>query len=262
MNKLEHRTRPISRSDSRPKVAITCLNEDSPRKAHPFFSVRCCCVSVVRRLGGAPFLIPPIFCEDSLEVLYDFADAILIPGGADVSPSHYGGQPHPAMEEHDAERDLVELYLAKRALADKKPLLGICRGMHIINVASGGTLIPNLAEDQLQTHWPRRNEDSEFAWHELAHAIEIANGSMLSGIMGTAQMRINSLHHQCIGSLGQGLRISAFSPDGVAEAIEGITEDAFVLGLQGHPETLCTDILPDWDACFSGLIAAAILHRR
>lgn len=261
MNHSEQRTRTSPRSDPRPKIAVTCLNEDSPQKAHPFFSIRCCCVAVIRRLGGAPFLIPPLFCEDSLEVLYDFADAIVIPGGSDVSPSHYGAMPHPAMEPHDPERDLVELYLAKRALADKKPLLGICRGMHIINVARGGTLIPDLADHQRDTHWPKRKEDGEFGWHELAHDIDIVEGSLLSNVLGTTRISTNSLHHQCIGTVGEGLRISASTADGVPEAIEGTAPDAFVLGLQGHPETLCTDILPAWDACFSRLIAAALENR-
>lgn len=262
MNDLEQRTRTSRRSDPRPKIAVTCLSEDSPQKAHPFFSIRCCCVAVLRRLGAAPFLIPPIFCEESLEVLYDFFDAIVIPGGADVSPSHYGAPPHPAMEEHDGERDLVELYLARRALADKKPLLGICRGMHILNVARGGTLIPDLPEHQRDTHWPKRTEDVEFAWHQLVHDIEIVEGSFLSTIMGTTRIRTNSLHHQCIDTVGQGLKVSASTPDGVPEAIEGTDSGAFVLGLQGHPETLCTDILPAWDACFSALIAAALANKR
>jgi putative glutamine amidotransferase len=80
-------------------------------------------------------------------------------------------------------------------------------------------------------------------------------------MLGTTSISTNSLHHQCIGALGQGLKVSASTPDGVPEAIEGISSEAFLLGLQGHPETLCTEILPAWDACFAGLIAAASQWR-
>ncbi len=246
---------------SPPKIAVTCCNEGSPTKAHPFFSIRCCCVSVVRRLGAVPFLVPPMFCEASLSVLYDLADGILIPGGADVSPVHYGGEPHPAMEQHDGERDLVELYLARRAIADKKPLLGICRGMHVINVAQGGTLVPDLADHQRETHWPKNENHHDFGWHELAHDIEIVDGSLLADLLGITRIRTNSLHHQCIGFLGEGLRVTSSTSDGVPESLEAVERDRFLLGVQSHPETLCNDIVPAWEACFTGLIRASAHWR-
>lgn len=248
--------------EQRPKIAVTCCNDGSPQKAHPFFSIRCCSVSVVRRLGGVPFLVPPIFCQESLEVLYQLADAVLIPGGADLSPAHYGGEAHPSMEEHDSERDLVELYLARRALADKKPLLGICRGMQVINVAAGGTIVPDLPENQRANHWPKQEGLSDFGWNELAHDLEIDSDSLLASLLKTTSIRTNSLHHQCVGRLGAGLRITARTSDGVPEAIEGVDGSGVLLGIQSHPETICDDILPAWDSCFSWLIQAGAEWRR
>lgn len=216
---------------------------------------------MVRRLGGVPFLVPPIFCEASLEVLYQLADAVLIPGGADLSPAHYRGEPHPSMEEHDSERDLVELYLARRAISDKKPLLGICRGMQVINVAAGGTIVPDLADAIRANHWPKQDGAADFGWHELAHDLEIESDSLLASLLNTTSIRTNSLHHQCVGELGKGLRITARTSDGVPEAIESADGSGVLLGIQSHPETLCDELVPAWDSCFSWLIAAGARWR-
>jgi putative glutamine amidotransferase len=241
----------------RPVIAVPCFTHDVPERTHPFFSIRSTYVDVVRRSGGTPFLIPTKFCESSLRILYNIADGIMIPGGVDISPIHYDGEKHPAIQPPDTERDLVELHLAQWALADKKPLLGICRGMQMINIASGGTLVPDLCEFRRDTHWPGRLNNEEAGWSELAHDINIVHASLLHTLVGETTLRINSLHHQCIGLLGRSLRISATSDDSTPEAIESLDPNVFVLGLQGHPETLCHDIIPAWRNCFDGFIRAA-----
>jgi putative glutamine amidotransferase len=241
----------------RPLIGIPCFTHDVPDRSHPFFSIRSTYIDVIRRSGGSAFLIPTKFCKTSLRSLYDIADGIMIPGGVDISPVHYGGKDHPAIQPPDTERDLVELHLAQWALADKKPLLGICRGMQMINIASGGTLVPDLCEYRRDTHWPGRSKNEDNGWVELAHNINIAHNSLLHKLVGQTMLRINSLHHQCIGDLGHSLNISATSDDNTPEAIESMDRNAFVLGLQGHPETLCHDVIPTWQNCFDGFIQAS-----
>lgn len=241
----------------RPLIGVPCFTHEVPDKSHPFFSIRSTYIEALRQSGGSVFLIPTRFCEASLRSLYEIADGIMIPGGVDICPSHYGGTDHPSLQPPDTERDLVELRLARWALADKKPLLGICRGMQMINIACGGTLVPDLCEYRRKTHWPWRAENQDDGWNELAHDISIARDSLLYSLVGTTSLRINSLHHQCIGILGDSLCISAMSDDNTPEAIEVNDRNTFVLGLQGHPETLCHSIVPVWRKCFDGFISAS-----
>jgi putative glutamine amidotransferase len=246
----------------RPLIGVPCFTHDIPDKSHPFFSVRSTYIEALRQSGGSVFLIPTRFCEASLRNLYEIADGIMIPGGTDISPAHYGGKYHPALQPPDKERDLVELSLVKWALADKKPLLGICRGMQMINIACGGTLVPDLCELRRATHWPGEERNQEDGWNELAHDISIVSDSLLYRLVGKTSLRINSLHHQCIGILGKSLYVSAASDDDTPEAIELNDRNAFVLGIQGHPETLCHSIAPVWRNCFDGFIRASILWKE
>jgi len=246
----------------RPLIGVPCFTHDVPDKTHPFFSIRSTYIEALRQSGGTVFLIPTKFCEASLRRLYQIADGIMIPGGVDIAPAHYGGKDHPSLQPPDPERDLVELSLVKWALADRKPLLGICRGMQMINIACGGTLVPDLCEYRRETHWPGRNRDQDDGWNEPAHDITIKPGSLLHKLVGKTLLRINSLHHQCIGKLGESLSISATSDDDTPEAIESIDRHTFVLGLQGHPETLCHTMVPTWRNCFDGFIKASDSWRE
>jgi len=242
---------------SRPIIGVPCFTHDVPDKIHPFFSIRSTYIEALRRSGGSVFLIPTKFCEASLRSLYEAADGIMIPGGVDISPAHYGGRNHPSLQPPDPERDLVELCLAKWAISDQKPLLGICRGMQMINIACGGTLVPDLCENRRSTHWPGREKNRDDGWTELAHNISIVHNSLLHRLVGETSLRINSLHHQCIETLGASLRISATSDDNTPEAIEWSNRNSFLLGLQGHPETLCHSTIPAWRNCFDGFVHAA-----
>jgi len=154
---------------------------------------------------------------------------LILTGGTDVDPSLYGEDRHPKTEKSDRERDEVEIRLLNEALARDLPVLAICRGLQLMNVAHGGTLIQHL--DPPDRHRVRRPPKSA-----PAHEVRIEPGTLLSSIAGTETWQVNSRHHQAVKTLGAGLRVSAVDPvDGIVEAIER-PDKVFVLAVQWHPE--------------------------
>jgi putative glutamine amidotransferase len=159
-----------------------------------------------------------------------------------MDPATYGEEITPNVGRLDPPRDRVELALTRWALEDGKPVLGLCRGAQVINVAQGGTLVQDIP-----TQWERPDGSGEgplqhdcyptkgFARTHLAHPVDVAAGSRLREALEHDVVPVNSMHHQCVRTLGEGLRISALAPDGVPEAIEG-TGEAFLIGVQWHPE--------------------------
>jgi len=211
--------------------------------------------------GGVPWMIPLLEHEEDLRPIYDRLDGILIPGGADVDPTMYGEARHPGCEVSDTPRDRVELQLIRWALEDGKPVLGICRGVQLINLAAGGTLYQDLAA-QLEgsvkhDYFPGQG----FARDALTHDVIVEDGSRLAGIFGAGRLRVNSMHHQAIKGLGEGLVVTARSADdGVIEAVE-IPSHAFMVGVQWHPEALSvTDEVTR--RLFDEFIAAARSYRE
>ena len=188
--------------------------------------------------GAIPWLIP-LVDNETLRGVYDSLDGVFLPGGADVDPVSYGREPSPLCESTDRDRDRVELELARWALADGKPMLGVCRGMQVINIAAGGTLFEDLA---LQMPGAIRHDyfpfsEPPFARDYLAHDVEVAAGSRLAGVFGAGSLMVNSMHHQGIRDLGEGLAVTATAPDGLIEALEG-RPGSYVVGVQWHPEAL------------------------
>lgn len=190
----------------------------------------------VMELGGIPWMIPLIPGHlDTLRGIYDRLDGLLIPGGVDMCPSQYGEEVLPVCGRLDPARDAVELQLTRWAVADKKPVLGLCRGEQVINVALGGSLYQDVgtqvAGAQMHEYYPTKG----FARTHLAHPVEVTAGTRLRDLLEEASVPVNSMHHQAVKRLGDGLVASAFAPDGVIEAIEG-TGDGFLVGVQWHPE--------------------------
>jgi putative glutamine amidotransferase len=204
--------------------------------------------------GAAPVMLP--LQTGSAEVLrdtYERLDGVLLPGGVDIHPSSYGQAVRAGLRRTDPERDAVELTLARWALADDKPVLGLCRGLQVINVARGGTLFQDVATERLGTG--RHDfEPPEFERSFLAHHVDIEPGSRLRDLAGEPARLVNSMHHQGVDRLGEGLTISALAPDGVAEAVEA--PGRFVLGVQWHPESL-VPVDPLARALFAEFVAAA-----
>ena len=181
-------------------------------------------------------------------------DGVLLPGGGDVLPSHYGEAAHPAFSAAEAGRDEYELELARRALEADLPLLAICRGIQVLNVACGGSLVQDIP-DQVGT---MLNHTLREPPHAIAHDVWIADGSLLETLMRERlegdTCPVNSRHHQAPMALGKGLVTSATAPDGVIEAIEDPAK-RFCLGVQWHPENFYRT--GEFRSLFEGLVNAA-----
>jgi putative glutamine amidotransferase len=178
--------------------------------------------------GGVPVVLPPAdeIASDP-DLLLDLLDGLIMSGGGDVDPAAYGGEGGPEPIGARPERDRFELALARRALERDIPVLGICRGMELLNVALGGTLEQELPRAQIHLHTP-----GEFTDHE----VQLEAGSLAARTLGAERISVRSHHHQGIGELGIGLAVSGHSvPDGIVEAIE-LPDRRWALGILWHAE--------------------------
>src|SRR5688572_2121196 len=215
-------------------------------------------VSSVEQSGGDVRVLE--FDENPGEVLEQI-DGLLLTGGGDVDPALYGEARHPTVHDAEPGRDAFEIALARRALDADVPMLAICRGAQVLNVAAGGTLVQDIpsALDTTVTH-------SVDKAGEVVHAVNVAPGSRLERALGGALdgdrlCRVNSRHHQSVGRVGTSLIPSAESGDGVVEAIEA-PQASFCLGVQWHPENFWRT--GEFNSLFESFVAAAQerLQRR
>lgn len=207
--------------------------------------------------GAVPWMIPLLDDDlDTLREIYDRLDGILIPGGVDINPAEYHEGVRPECGNLDPARDRVELQLARWAMADGKPLLGLCRGHQIINVACGGSMWQDLASQHPAFHKHDFFPTAGFARDHLAHAVTVVPATRLARLLPAARVGVNSMHHQAVKTLGDGLVVSATADDGVIEAIETPGE-AFCIGVQWHPEVFeMAD--PSTSGLFGGFMQAAL----
>ena len=199
----------------------------------------------VASAGATPLLLPPVSDPAEIEEQMRRIDGLLIPGGLDTPPSHYGQRPHPATRPVHPKRDDHDFACLEVAFRLKKPVLGICYGMQLLNVVSGGTLIQDLPPPGPTTEQHRREGKRSM------HSVTVVPQTRLHKILGCDRLQVNSSHHQAIDRLGDGLNVSARSDDGIIEAIE-TTGSCFILGVQWHPEAM-TD-RPEHLALFRALI--------
>jgi len=181
----------------------------------------------VAAAGGVPVLLPPL---PGVAAAVDRLDGLLLTGGGDIDPGRYGADPHPRTGRVSAPRDAAELELLDAALAAGLPVLGVCRGMQLVNVARGGTLCQHLASDAGHTPAP-----GTFG----LHPVRVAPGTRLAGILGANGdgADVPTAHHQAVDRLGEGLVATAWTEDGVIEAVEASAGgDPFLLAVQWHPE--------------------------
>jgi putative glutamine amidotransferase len=180
----------------------------------------------VERAGGRPLLVPP--SEDGVEETLDVLDAVIFSGGSDLDPAAYGQDPHPETTGVEEERDRAELGLLQAALARDMPVLAVCRGSQVLNVALGGDLVqhlPDVVGDHKHKHTPGAYAD---------HDVELVAGTRLGSLLGD-HAPVKSHHHQGFGRIGDGLREAARAEDGTVEALEDPSR-RFALGVLWHPE--------------------------
>lgn len=206
----------------------------------------------IRRAGGEPVAFPMDTPVDKLSDVLSSMKGVLLSGGGDIDPEVFGGLPHPKVYGIDPARDAVEIALAKYCARNKYPLLGICRGTQVINVALGGTLYTDIT-DQLpgalkHPCYPEKPRNY------LAHSVMIKISTHLTAITRQSQMKVNSMHHQGIKDLAPDLTLSAIAPDGLIEGVE-LMFHPFFLGVQWHPE--CLPESPSDQAIFSAFVRAA-----
>ena len=184
-------------------------------------------VDAVESAGGSAQLIFPGL--DAPEI-----HALILPGGGDVDPTFYGQQAHPELADLDPELDTFQLAWARKALENKIPTLGICRGMQVLNVAAGGTLIQHV--EGAEQHFPEPARKDAALRRNPVHAVTVAKDSKLALIVGEEGAEVNSLHHQAVDRLAELFSPSAWAHDGVVEAFE--RPDVWQVGVQFHPEDL------------------------
>jgi putative glutamine amidotransferase len=214
-------------------------------------------VRVLVAAGAVPWIIPLLEGDGaSLRAIYERLDGLFLPGGVDLDPVAYAETASPLLGRTDPARDEIELALTRWALEDQKPLLAVCRGIQVVNVAAGGTVHQDLAT-QLpgaikHDYFPVRGEYSRDL---LAHDVTVAEGTQLRDLLGTPTVKVNSMHHQGIKQLASGLRPAAYAPDGLIEGLES-RNGHFMLAVQWHPEAL-VDRDPRMRRLFTAFIDAA-----
>jgi putative glutamine amidotransferase len=195
-------------------------------------------VSAVIAAGGAPMLIPSTPDDEVLYSLYRGLDGLLLSGGADIDPKYYNeAVAGTESDEIIPERDTAELRLAGWALEDNLPVLGICRGHQVLNVALGGSLIQDIPSSLPASELDHRGSTHTSDRGLLCHAVSIEAGCKLAGIFETTRFMVNSLHHQGVKRLGTGLRGVGVTDDGLVEALES-EQHRWVVSIQWHPEEL------------------------
>lgn len=190
----------------------------------------------VTSVGAVPWMVPLLHDDlATLREIYDRLDAVLIAGGVDMDPATYGEEKTPLTGSVDPPRDAVELQLAQWALEERKPLFGICRGLQIINVAAGGTLYQDVAAQHDQAIKHDYFPTAGYPRDHLAHEVTLAAGSRLRHTFEQDRILVNSMHHQGIRRLGDGLAVTAVAPDGLIEGIES-PNGHYLVAVQWHPE--------------------------
>ncbi len=236
-----------------PLIAVTTsLIEGDPARPQRV-ALNAAYIRAVEHAGGLPLLLPPYLSESTIAALLERADGVLLTGGGDVDPARYGEERHASVSGVSAARDSMEFFVARQAIERERPVLLICRGMQVFNVAMGGSLFQDI-----DIRGPKHRQDE--ARHETSHAVRIAPGSRLASIVGADSIRTNSMHHQAVKVLAPGVVPVAWAEDAVVEGIEMPGYASWLVGVQWHPEELS----PHGDsavALFRAFIQASLPER-
>ncbi|HXW77265.1 MAG TPA: gamma-glutamyl-gamma-aminobutyrate hydrolase family protein [Candidatus Eremiobacteraceae bacterium] len=242
-----------------PRIAITTAPDqlENPEACRTYRTA-------VERAGGKPELIAGVERGKAGALLADF-DGLLLPGGTDLDPETYGGRPHPAVDVANPRRDELELEAARFARRSGLPLLAICRGMQVANVALGGTLFEDIPDQyeapnglKLRHHQTR---DLNRSRKETTHPVDLLAGSAIADIAGSASIATNTMHHQAVRRVAYPLVATAHARDGIVEALELRGEHPFFIAVQWHPEELVENDEPS-RRLFERFVQAAAARAR
>ena len=222
-----------------PPVAVTATTEIIRGALR--VRVNAAYATAIRGAGLLPLVLPVLDPADADAALDDVAGLVLT-GGEDVSPARYGSAPHPELGDTHDGRDAFEIALVEAARARGLPTLAICRGIQILNVALGGTLVQDIPSEWKDSivhdgEWPRSAR---------VHEVDVTPGSRLARALGTERPVVNSMHHQAVRTVASPLATVARAPDGIVEGVEWPTDDWWMVGVQWHPEELTASPEP-WD---------------
>jgi putative glutamine amidotransferase len=223
----------------RPLIGIPCGRLRG--RPEPGWPARVDCVTdqdthALVAAGGAPIAIPLDLPEDALHSIFGLLNGLCLTGGVDIDPVHYGESRHPALGRVDAPRDANELLIARWALAAGMPILGICRGIQLLNVAAHGSLYQDIAA-QLPSAQRHSYSPDESPWDRASHCVRFTPDSQLARILGTVEVWTNSFHHQAVKEPAPGFAVSGRAEDGVVEGIEARSHP-FAFGVQWHAECM------------------------
>lgn len=217
----------------RPIIGVSCSQKYMPGNMQDlYYYVGAPYVEGVVRAGAIPLMVPLLKGQPSVyEAMLDTLDGLILTGGEDPAPHLYGEEPMQKLGEVDYDRDLAELDLIRLAVERKKPILGICRGVQILNVACGGTLIQDIPSQVPGAFQHAQKGSRQYG----AHKVKLSPG-FVADALGVTEILVNTFHHQAVKDVAPGFKVTAVSADGVIEAIE--SEDGLHIGVQWHPERM------------------------
>lgn len=222
----------------RPLIGITAYTRNYIEKGWDYDVSYAQNSIAVEKAGGLPVLIPAKVSLETLRAIYDRLDGVMLPGGGDVDPTLYHAAANPLTAGIDDDRDRTEIALTRWAMEDDLPAFGICRGIQVMNVALGGTLVQDVPSEV--TAAVQHDIPSTQPRSTLLHSVAIAPDSRLAAIVGATEVKVNSLHHQSIAEPAPIATVTGHAPDGVIEALE-VADRRFIMAVQWHPEDLMDD---------------------
>jgi len=234
-------------------VSTSVTVDKYPERAY----VNAAYLNALQQAGGVPLPLPPQLEPSARAELLKHVHGVLLTGGGDVDPARFGEPPHPATAEVSPARDSLEIDLTRWALENRVPLLAICRGIQVLNVALGGSLHQDIPSEPGSPLDHSQAGLQGNARNVTAHQVKVQDGSRLAGILGALEVDVNSFHHQAIKRLGRGLKDVAWAPDSIIEGVELDDDARFVLGVQWHPEELVGH-----DRAARNLFAALVRQAR
>ena len=238
--------KPVIGISAHPRIVEIATGPALAHTANRFY------VESVERAGGIPIILP-VLDPDAVDYLLPVVAGILLTGGGDVAPSRYGAMPIAETENVDPLRDAFEIRLIQAAIEVDMPLLATCRGMQVLNVAMGGSLIQHVPHATGQQH------DRVDRWRDAAHRVKIEPDSHLAEALGATEVDVNSIHHQAVDQAAPGTRAVAWAEDDTVEAIE-VPGSPHVVAVQWHPELL--EDWPEQQGLFRQLVEHAAARTR